>query len=73
MTKTQEWIIKYLKGKGFTSPTEIGRAYGREKYQGWYGFTGYHSSWASPRCKKLVEMGLLERNDRGHYRLRHNE
>jgi len=61
--KHQDFIINYLKGKDFTSPSEIGRAFGRGK-EGIY-----HSSWASPKCKKLVEMGLLERNEKGHYRI----
>ncbi|MCK4782164.1 MAG: hypothetical protein KAV87_00325 [Desulfobacteraceae bacterium] len=44
--------------KTWTSPTEIGGA-----------INGGHSSVGSPVCKKMVEMGLAERNDKGHYRL----
>lgn len=64
MTKTQQWIINYLQGKDWTSPTEIGAAYGAE-----HGKSGYHSSWASPKCLVLVQKGLLERSSRGFYRL----
>jgi len=64
------FIIEYLKGRDFTSPTEIGEAYGVFKHGPHHFKTGYHSAWASPRCKKLVEKGILERNERGHYRLR---
>lgn len=68
MTKTQEWIVHYLQGRGWCSPTQIGRAYGDSKH-GNDSFHHYHSAWASPKCKKLVELGYLERNDKGHYRL----
>ena len=54
-----DWILEFLKGKDWTSPTEIGDRYG-----------GKGSMWASPKCKKLVEQGLLERSDRGWYRLK---
>lgn len=69
MNKTQKWIIEYLHGKGFTSPTQIGRAYG-DSIHGNNSFHSYHSSWASPKCKALVDKGNLERNDKGHYRLK---
>lgn len=55
-----DFILKYLRGKEWTSPTEIGKAYRK----------GLHSAWASPRCRKLVEKGLLERNAKGWYKLR---
>jgi len=69
MTDTQQFIISYLlkvrenEGDRFVSPTEIGGKYRR----------GYHSSWASPRCKKLVEMDYLERNHRGWYRIKRSK
>jgi len=51
------FILDYLCGEGWVSPTQIGKAWG----------PGYHSAWASPYCKKLVKEGLLLRNRRGHY------
>jgi hypothetical protein len=68
MTRTQEWIAKYLKGRGWCGPTQIGNAYGDSKY-GNNSFHSFDSAWASPRCKALVEAGVLERNNHGHYRL----
>jgi hypothetical protein len=65
MTETQQWIIHFLTGKGWTSPTKIGEAYGRMQDK-----DGYHSSWSSPKCLVLVQKGILERNDNGHYRLK---
>jgi len=66
LSPIQEWIINYLKDKGWCSPTLIGNEYGKLKDK------PYHSSWASPKCKKLVDMGILKRNSSGHYRLKHN-
>lgn len=63
----KEFILGYLEGKDFTSPTEIGKAYGWQTY-GDHG-RGYHSSWASPHCLALVKQGKLERNPKGWYRL----
>ena len=60
LTKEQLWIYTFLKNRDWTSPTEIGRAWSSR----------HHSSWASPKCKKLVEYGLLERNEQGWYRIR---
>jgi len=68
MTQTEKWIIKYLYRRGWTSPTQIGTAYGDSKH-GNNSFHTFHSAWASPRCKNLVENGYLERNKKGHYRL----
>jgi len=64
LSKQLQWILNYLKENkniGWISPTKIGREYG--KTVGKY----YHSSWASPKCLKLVEMNLIERNEDGHY------
>lgn len=67
----EEFIIKYLEGKYlFTSPTEIGLAYGIYKHGLYHNKSGYHSAWATPRCKKLVALGVLERNKLGHYRIK---
>ena len=57
LTRTEQWVMDYLQDTDWTSPTDIGRAYGVS-----------HSAWASPRCLSLVKKGLLERNERGHYR-----
>ena len=59
MTQRQQKVIEYLKGKDFTSPTEIGSD-----------LFGGHSSTASPICLKLVELGVLVRNAKGHYKLK---
>ena len=60
ITNQQQWILNYLKDMDdFVSPTEIGGQYSKN----------HHSSWASPKCLKLVKMGLLERNNNGHYRI----
>lgn len=55
-----ESVLGYLKGRNWTSPTELGRVIWGE---------GHHSSSASPTCLKLVKAGMLERNQKGHYRL----
>ena len=60
LTKRQSEVVAYLQGKPWTSPTEIGReVWGK----------GHHSASASPVCKKLVLLGVLKRNDNGHYAL----
>ena len=58
LTQRQKLVLDFLKGKDFTSPTEIG-----------YAVLGGHSAVASPVCKKLVELGLLVRSPKGHYQL----
>lgn len=64
-----EWIVTFLKGKGWVSPTEIGQRYGQA-----FNRPNLHSSWASPKCKKLAEIGLLERCELkgriGYYRVK---
>lgn len=64
MSEKQQWILAFLDGKGWTSPTDIGlaRSYGQRRSLG--------SAWASPECQALVASGHLERNDAGHYRPR---
>lgn len=65
LTPNQQQVLAYLRHRRcWTSPTEIGRNVGG------YGSTGRirHSSWASPICKRLVELGLVERSAKGHYR-----
>lgn len=64
-TDAEQRILDYLKDRiDFVSPTEIGTEVGgRDKY----GFRR-HSSWASPKCRRLVEKLVLERNEKGWYR-----
>jgi len=49
---------KYMIGRGWCSPTQIGAQ-----------INGGHSSVGTPVCKKMVDLGLAERNNKGHYRL----
>ena len=70
MAKTKiEWvdnrenIKESLKGRDWTSPTWIGQHAGGQSYYS-------ASAWASPKCKRLVKAGVLERNERGQYRLK---
>lgn len=60
--ETLERIMKYLDGKDWTSPTEIGHALHPTRM--------YGSPWASPKCKYLVDNGFLERNSKGWYRIK---
>ena len=62
LTERQKFVLSFLDGKGFVSPSKIGSAYGAT-----IGKPHFHSAFASPICKKLVELGLLERSDNGHY------
>ena len=63
-----EKILVYLKSKypDWTSPTSIGVIVG--------GLTRFgqpnHSAWACPRLKRLMKQGLVEKNERRHYRIR---
>jgi hypothetical protein len=74
LTAKEQWMLDYLKdnsnyanGKAveYVSPTEVGRMYGESK-----GKKGYHSSIASPTLKTLTELGILIRNDKGHYKFK---
>lgn len=68
LTKAEAWIISYLEGKDYVSPSVIGKAHSQT-----FGFSEtHHSSWASPICLRLVKKGLLLRNDKGHYKLAEN-
>lgn len=65
LTKCEQWIIDYLRGKDYTSPSQIGIAHACS-----FGFRdSHHSAWASPICLRMVEKGLLLRNEKGHYKL----
>lgn len=70
MTDKEYAILEYLfRRTGYTheylSPTQIGNDVGGRKASGGL----RHSAWASPTCHELVDMGLAERNERGHYRI----
>jgi len=64
----RQFIVRYLTGKRWwVKDVEIGKA--------WFciesGDDKGCSDWASPKCKELVERGVLERSHRGNeYRLR---
>jgi hypothetical protein len=59
------WVINFLNGKDFVSPTRIGSAYGY-----FIDKKNIHSSWASPICKKLESMGFLVANAERRYKLK---
>lgn len=62
MTETQKFVMSVFEQhpNEWLSPTYVGNQRS----------SGLHSAWASPRCKALVAMGHLERNEQGHYRLK---
>jgi len=73
LSNREQWVLNYLKGcyeadyelsGGWVSPTQVGAAYG------WFalGKEGHHSAIGTPICKSLVAKGVIERNDKGHYR-----
>jgi hypothetical protein len=72
LTKKQQWMLEFLQGyekldhEHFVSPTEIGHLYGVKAL----GTDKLHSSTASPTLIKLVKMELVERNSKGHYRIK---
>lgn len=69
LTKNQKWIIDYLRGKDYVSPSVIGLAHAET-----FGYSHtHHSSWASPICLKLAKTGILLRNEKGHYKLNDDE
>jgi hypothetical protein len=72
LTKKQKWMLNYVREHSnyadkvteYVSPTQVGNAYG--VFKGKY----YHSSIASPTLLELTQMGLLIRNDKGHYKFK---
>lgn len=68
LTANQRKVLAYLREVNcWASPTEIGNIVGGRS-------TGRlrllrHSAWASPICKRLVTLELVERNEQGHYRI----
>lgn len=68
MSKNEQWVLAYLgEHPGYHSPSSIGVSHGAEAGSNSF---AHHSSWASPVCKRLVEKGLVERNEKGHYRIK---
>jgi len=66
LTKNQIKIIDYLKKSNeespdeYVSPTKIGLDLTDRKM---------NSNWASRICLELVKLGLIERSNKGHYRI----
>ena len=67
LTNNEQGVLEYLRGKEWVSPTQIGHEVGG-RIESHYGSRLRHSSWASPICLRLTNTGLLQRNDKGHYR-----
>lgn len=71
LTDKQKWMLVYCfeRINEFVSPTSVGRAYGKEvkNKQGW------GSQHASKSLTQMVAMGLLEKNEAGHYKIRYQE
>jgi hypothetical protein len=61
----QKWMYQYVISCGdrFVSPTEVAKKYG-------YEFKGkeLESKFSSPTLTWLVNEGLLEKNEKGHYK-----
>lgn len=62
----EQWIVEYLRGKGYTSPSEIGIAH-KKAFN--IDSPTHHIEWASPICNRMVEKGILIRNNKGQYKL----
>lgn len=73
LTPRQTWMLNYLhlkwceSKKQWITPTEIGSEYGDWLHHGKAPHS-YHSAATSKTLLKLTEKGLIERNERGHYR-----
>lgn len=64
ITEKQQACLEFLKARPgqFVKPTEVGNALSTAP-------DGTSpSAWASPILKRLVKRGLVERNERGHYK-----
>lgn len=69
LTEKQEWFLRFLEentrdSQQYLSAGYLGFTYGQEVLNR----CDRHSSTASPTLLKLTEMGLVERNNKGHYR-----
>lgn len=70
LNKQSVFILSVLKKTGdWTSPTYIGNEWGLKLTGEKFFAARYHSSWASPKCKRLVKLGLIKRNKKGWYKL----
>jgi hypothetical protein len=71
LTKKQEWFIDYLRFMNkeapgqFISPTHIGMQYGIS-----LGESGLYRSTTATMLRNLESIGLVERNEKGHYRIK---
>lgn len=71
LTKKQEWFINYLRFMSkeapdqFISPTHIGIQYMKH-----LGKNVFRTSEASTTLRSMEKKGLVERNNRGHYRIK---
>ena len=67
LSQTYKDILKYLmvKHPNYVSPSEIGVEVGGVTKSG----IKRHSAWASPKMKKLVSWGFVERSSNGHYKV----
>ena len=69
LSSRQKWVYNYLKNfcnrEEWITPTRVGYEYGK----GVLGRNNCHSATGSPILKKLLSLGLVERNKKGHYRL----
>lgn len=65
LTAQQKLALEYLNSKNgeFISPGAVGGYIWLKIGKG-----SGHSSTGSPVCKKLVQLGLAERNNKGHYK-----
>lgn len=67
ITEKQQFVLDYLKDvDDYVSPTTIGKLYGKR----FLNRDDCHSSTGSPILKKLVTLGLVDRNYRGWYKLK---
>lgn len=67
LKKIVDFLSPHVEYGIYLSPTIIAEAVagyvpGKDYY--------YNSSWASPKCKLLVKVGILERHSAGLYRLK---
>jgi hypothetical protein len=70
LTAKQKWVLDYLTARPgiWVAPHEIGRAYRKATNTdvSWYDSSAY-SGFASPHCKTLVKLNLIQRNPKGKY------
>lgn len=70
LTYSQKMVYCYLYDRfgEWISPTEIGGRVGERLRLG-TGSVKRYSAWACPRLKKLLKVGLINRNSKGQYRV----